>query len=61
MTKSSSGRIVIRNGSDSFAPAWSVTVIVEANVPARVPVPVIAPVDGSSVTPGGSAPALANV
>ena len=46
--------------TSAFAPVPSVTVIVAAYFPAVVPAPVRAPVVGSSVIPGGSAPYDAN-
>ncbi len=49
------------HGADTFAPVESVTVMVEANLPAVVPEPVSAPVVVLSVIPGGSEPAKENV
>ena len=46
------------NGTVALAPVWSVTVRLERNVPALVPVPVMAPVAVSSAMPGGSEPLL---
>ena len=48
------------HGTDALAPVASVTVTVELKRPEVVPAPVIAPVVGLSVIPGGSAPADVN-
>jgi len=48
-------------GTDALAPVASGIVTVNEYRPAVVPVPVIAPVAGSSVMPGGISPSVLNV